>query len=279
MDLSRIHARRYFAGVTLFLALLFTVLAPKESVASSDVLRFGQWLFQVSVPMVMLIVVHLLLSQSTGFDRLNPWLKLSFSGLLGGLLFAPVALALDFVLEIDTWPGLDRPGALLALVADEALGVMPPILLVWLGINAPQVLQLDFRQARGEPFVPPPQQPAASPPAPREAAPQSAPGFLEQVPAALGRDIVYLMAELHYLRVVTPRGKALVLYNLRDAIDELPVESGIQTHRSFWAAFAHIDQVLTRNGQTVLSMRDGSEVPVSRRQAARVKRGIAARLG
>jgi hypothetical protein len=278
MDLGRIHTRSYFAGVALFLALLFTLLAPNDSVESSAVLRFVQWLLQVSVPLAMLIAVHLLLSKSTAFDRLDPWLKLSFSGLVGGLLFTPVALSLDFVLGIDAWPGLDQPGELLALIADEALGVMPPILLVWLGINAPRVLRLDFSGSGRERAGPSLQPGASASASPGEAA-KSASGFLEQVPAALGRDIVYLMAELHYLRVVTTEGKALILYNLRDAIDELPADTGIQTHRSYWAAFANIEKVLTRDGRTVLSMRDGSEVPVSRRQASRVKSELAARLG
>ena len=276
MDLGRIHTRRYFAGIALFLALLFTVLGPEGSVESSVLLRFLQWLLQVSFPLAMLIAVHLLLSRSTAFDRLGPWVKLSLSGLLGGLLFAPVALALDFAFGIDAWPGLDRPGQLFALVADEALGVVPPTLLVWLGINAPRVLRLDFSGAGREPADPVLHPPVAAGAPPAQVA-RPTPGFLGQVPAALGQDIVYLMAELHYLRVVTTGGKALVLYNLRDAIDELPADAGIQTHRSFWAAFAHIEKVVTRDGRTVLSMRDGSAVPVSRRQTTRVRAEIAER--
>jgi hypothetical protein len=276
MELVGIHTRSYFVGIALFLALLFTVLGPEGSVETSALLRLVQWLVQVSVPLAILVSVHLLLSKSTAFDRLDPWLKLSLSGLIGGLLFAPMALALDFVLGIDAWPGLDQPGRLLELVAKEALGVVPPVLLVWLGINAPRVLRLDFSSAGREPVGPALQPPVASR-APSGEAAKPVPGFLGQLPAPLGRDIVYLMAELHYLRVVTTGGRTLVLYNLRDAIDELPAESGIQTHRSYWAAFAHIDKVVMRDGRTFLSMRDGSEVPVSRRQASRVKSELAAR--
>jgi hypothetical protein len=277
MDLGGIDTRRYFAGIALFLAVLFTVLGPEGSVESSAVLRFIQWLLQVSVPLATLIAVHLLLSKSTAFDRLDPWLKLSVSGLVGGLLFAPFALALDFVFGVDTWPGFDDSERLFALVVNEALGVVPPVLLVWLGINAPRVLRLDFSGAGLEPAPPGPQPPPVAGGSPARAV-ERVPGFFAQLPAAIGRDVVYLMAELHYLRVVTTGGKALVLYNLRDAIDELPADSGIQTHRSFWVAFTHIEKVVTRDGRTVLSMHDGSEVPVSRRQASRVKGELASRL-
>lgn len=276
MDLGGIDTRRYFVGIALFLALLFTVLGPEGSTDSSVVLRFVQWLLQVSVPLAMLIAVHLLLSRSSAFDRLGPWLKLALSGLVGGLFFSPIALALDFVFGVDAWPGLDDPGRLWALMRSEVLGVVPPVVLVWIGINAPRVLQLDFSSARLQPASSRPQ-PSAAPGASLREAAQETPGFLGQVPATIGRDIVYLMAELHYLRVVTTGGKALVLYNLRDAIDELPADAGIQTHRSFWAAFAHIEKVVTRDGRTVLMMRDGSAVPVSRRQASKVKGEVAAR--
>jgi DNA-binding LytR/AlgR family response regulator len=99
-------------------------------------------------------------------------------------------------------------------------------------------------------------------------------GFLSQLPASIGLDIICLMAELHYLRVVTSKGQSLVLYNLRDAIAELSPETGIQTHRSYWAAYDHVVKRVTRDGRTFLVMDDGSEVPVSRRRAPAVKKAI-----
>lgn len=112
-------------------------------------------------------------------------------------------------------------------------------------------------------------------PAPEQA--DSETGFLNQVPAWVGRDIVYLMAGLHYLRVVTTRGQRLVLYNLKDAVDELTADTGIQTHRSYWASFAHARRLVKRDGKVFLMMDDGHEVPVSRRRASRVKKEIAMR--
>lgn len=274
MDLTGIDTRRYFTAVTLFLALLFTVVGAEGATDRSSILQFAQWLLQVGVPLLILIGVHLMLSSFKTFDRLNPWFKLTASGLIGGLVFSPVALALDFLFGVDPWPGMDAVDQLSSLVLKEVAGILPPVLLVWLGINAPRVLGLNFGRVGDLPTASGgPRAGEEMSPAPAEV--DSETGFLNQVPAWVGRDIVYLMAELHYLRIVTTRGQRLVLYNLRDAIDELTPDSGIQTHRSYWASFAHAKRLVKRDGKVFLLMDDGHEVPVSRRQVSRVRKEIA----
>jgi DNA-binding LytR/AlgR family response regulator len=72
--------------------------------------------------------------------------------------------------------------------------------------------------------------------------------------------------------VVTSKGETLVLHNLKDAITQLPSEySGIQTHRSYWAASKHIESMKEKNGQTSLVLSIGKTIPVSRRKLAEVK--------
>lgn len=274
MNFGGIDTRKYFITIGLFLALLFTVLGPRGSADGTWLFRLLQWSLQVAVPMTILIATHLLLSKSTLFDHLNPWVKLTLSGLIGGLLFTPVALVLDFLLGVDQWRGFGDRDRILSLLLDEVAGVVPPVLLVWIGMNAPRVLGLNFslqeKQAQGE--VPVVTTKSAESTCPETTDRQ--PGFLSRLPASVGQDIVCLMAELHYLRVVTSKGQSLVLYNLRDAIAELSPETGIQTHRSYWAAFDHVVKMVTNNGRTFLLMDDGSEVPVSRRRAPAVKKAV-----
>ncbi|MGD9095158.1 MAG: LytTR family DNA-binding domain-containing protein [Chromatiales bacterium] len=274
MNFGGIDTRKYFIAIGLFLALLFTVLGPQGSADGNWLFRLLQWSLQVAVPMVMLITTHLLLSKSTLFDRLNPWVKLTISGLIGGLLFTPIALALDFLLGVDQWLGFDDSDRIQSLLLDEIAGVVPPVMLVWIGMNAPRVLGLNFslqdKSAKGD-------SPGVKTETAGSGSSQSADGqrgFLSQLPASIGLDIICLMAELHYLRVVTSKGQSLVLYNLRDAIAELSPETGIQTHRSYWAAYDHVVKRVTRDGRTFLVMDDGSEVPVSRRRAPAVKKAI-----
>jgi len=45
--------------------------------------------------------------------------------------------------------------------------------------------------------------------------------FLSVVSQEIGWDIIYVKSELHYVRVVTSKGERLVLFNLKDAIDDL----------------------------------------------------------
>jgi DNA-binding LytR/AlgR family response regulator len=87
----------------------------------------------------------------------------------------------------------------------------------------------------------------------------------------LGEDVVYLMSELHYLRVVTTRGSALILYTLRDAILELSHTDGLQPHRSYWVASAHVRGLHRRGNAWRLELDCGELVPVSRRKQSEIR--------
>ena len=47
------------------------------------------------------------------------------------------------------------------------------------------------------------------------------PAFLDLLPKEVRGAVISLQAELHYITVVTVHGRALILYNLKDAIEEL----------------------------------------------------------
>jgi len=63
---------------------------------------------------------------------------------------------------------------------------------------------------------------------------------------------------------VTDKGSALILYNLRDAIKQLPSTMGISVHRSYWVAKDAIDQLVKNGRQGELKLYDGQCIPVSR---------------
>ena len=60
--------------------------------------------------------------------------------------------------------------------------------------------------------------------------------LLRRVPPALGRDLLALEMEDHYLRIHTALGSDLILLRLRDALAELGPSRGRQVHRSWWVA-------------------------------------------
>lgn len=274
MNLQDLDSRNYFLAVGGFLTVLFAVLRPEGSTDLGLPARLLQWTAQVAIPLVLLISIHLLLSRSHAFDRLNPWLKLTISGVFGALLFAPAALTLDFLFGIDDWDQVKSLSDLLLLLLDEAIGVVFPVTLVWVGINAPRVIGLDFSRPAGSPPAADEAGTPQSETATSNCGQQASEGFLRLLPGEIGTDIIYLMSELHYLRVVTTKGSTLVLYNLRDAVDELRADAGLQPHRSYWIALRHLQRLMRREGKTYLAMSDGSTLPVSRRRLSEVKEKV-----
>jgi len=97
--------------------------------------------------------------------------------------------------------------------------------------------------------------------------------FLAKFSSEIGTDIIYLMSELHYIRVVTLKGEMLILHNLKDAISELPLDLiGIQTHRSFWVNKKYINSIEEKKLQKFLMLSNGRSIPVSRRRLSSVKK-------
>lgn len=107
-----------------------------------------------------------------------------------------------------------------------------------------------------------------------ELPPEPGPGevtFLRRIPQRLGRDLLAVEAEDHYLRVHTALGSDLILMRLSDAEAELAGLDGARTHRSWWVARAAVARA-ERQGQTArLELVNGMSVPVSRGNIAALK--------
>jgi hypothetical protein len=107
-----------------------------------------------------------------------------------------------------------------------------------------------------------------------EATPDAAPArFAERLPLQFRNARLYAVeAEDHYVRAHTDRGSTLILMRLADAAAELEGLDGARVHRSWWVAKDAVAGVIRRGGQTRLKLADGSEAPVSRREAAELRR-------
>jgi hypothetical protein len=106
-----------------------------------------------------------------------------------------------------------------------------------------------------------------------EASPQGAVSldFFRRVPPALGRELLALEMEDHYLRIHTALGSDLILLRLRDALGELGPERGRQVHRSWWVAEGAVSSVERDGARTLLVLRNGLKVPVSKSFRDQVK--------
>ncbi len=97
--------------------------------------------------------------------------------------------------------------------------------------------------------------------------------FFERLPARLGRDVLCLRTEDHYLRVYTSLGDDLILMRMSDAEAELAGWDGMRVHRSWWVARAAIVcSERDSGGKLVLGLSNGLEVPVSRNAVGALRR-------
>lgn len=250
IDLGDISAATYFGGLAVVTGLLFALIDDVSGGLAAMLLHFLQWQLQTCVPMALLVIAQLCLGRCSALEGTSPWLQLGLSGLLGTLVFTPLALGLDIALvggsERFDWPAL----------RGEYLAVAPPVVVCWIAINVPW--QTGFRLQR------------SGKPAPVDVDDAPLPGFYQLLVPAMRTELIYLEAELHYLAVVTTTGRSLILYNLRDAVAELPTYQGIQTHRSYWVALDHVRGLKRRDRQGEVQMSNGDSVPVSRRNLAEV---------
>ena len=90
------------------------------------------------------------------------------------------------------------------------------------------------------------------------------PRFLDRLPHAIGRDLVYLRMADHYVEAFTTEGSDLVLMRFADAIAELEGADGMRVHRSYWVARAHVTGAERIGGRPTLRLTGGHSVPVSR---------------
>ena len=115
--------------------------------------------------------------------------------------------------------------------------------------------------------------PAPAPPEPAdEAAPAAFPSaLLSRLPPEIGRDIVALETEDHYLRVHTGGGSALILMRMADAVALLDPRLGAQVHRRWWVAEAAVAGLRTEGQKLSIRLTDDTRVPVGRTFAAAAK--------
>lgn len=248
--------RIYLLLAWILLTALFWFLKPGATAGFSPGLRLVFWAVHVALPLALLQIVQISLSRLATVSALPPVWQVAFAGLVGGILFTPFGLALDGVFpDPDGNEGLSRLGE----IRSELVSVVPPVALVWLGVNAPRL----FQTGRAQP----------------EAQEAPRPGFWTKVPNRLGDDLVSVSAELHYIRVRTALGDALVLYPFGTAVAELANEPGQQIHRSHWVGIAHVAEVIPRREQAEVRLDTGHTLPVSRTYRAKLFQALDQKQG
>ena len=244
----------WMLGISLVLAVIgpfgtFDSMSFAQRLPYFLVAGFSTWLLVAGL-------IRLLLR----WDALDSWHPVARAALAGALAALPGALVL-FALEatLRTTPPLR---ALLWLIPNHALLTISISVVISLFVAQRLRQEADLERARVA---------ALPPPAPAPTVEPAAAGFFRRIPPALGRDLLALEMEDHYLRIHTAIGSELILLRLRDAIAELGEAAGLQVHRSWWVAHGAVQGANRDGPRLTLVLRNGLEVPVSKtwREAVR----------
>ncbi|MEM1249352.1 MAG: LytTR family DNA-binding domain-containing protein [Acidobacteriota bacterium] len=253
----------YFAVAGCALALALTLLDPDSSSGLGFAPRLVYWLAHVGGALTLLVALQRLLRPRAPQVTARAAGRIVLAGLLGSAIFLPVARLLESFF-------FDAPAS---GILEEAVEVVPQVLAFWLLLNLPFLLRL------GRPVERPQSQASEGQVSPSgESAPgdgsdplakAAASSTLEalNLPPQLGDRIVAISTELHYLRVYTALGNALVLGSLSqlEASGDLP--DGLRIHRSHWVATQTVRRLVKREGVLVCLLENGLELPISRRRA------------
>jgi len=225
-------------GISLIAGIIFSILAPYQT---------GQFSF---------------------LFRLIYWTGLCFVGGLGASVFEPLARKI----------GIDPSGIVLvlgqSLTASMAVTACLAGLDIYLGgLVQPQNLFLLFCLVwvisitiASIAYM------ADKASSPVSAQLEQRPPIFDRLKPALRHSEIYaLMAEDHYVRVITSKGEELVLMRLSDAIKELGNVKGIAVHRSWWVAEAGVKSSKKSDGKISLELHTGQIAPVSRSNTKSVR--------
>ncbi|MCR6651755.1 MAG: LytTR family transcriptional regulator [Cellvibrionaceae bacterium] len=254
------------------MSVFCTFVEPEVSAGLSLLPRFAFWVSHVGVGLLGILLASLILSRCWPHRQLSLFVTIGLTGMLGTLLATPGLLLVEefFPKEIDQeWLDIfGQRGWWQALLA-EYLQVLPKLLPIWYLVNLPLLFNkpvLHPLPQHTEPDAPPPDEQAQR----EEELRQRRERLYEKLPEVIGRDIVAISSDLHYLNVHTVLGKFLVLGSLKHYAEAFG-EEGVLVHRSNWVAKRHVVKVRTSGDEAYCLMSNGLKVPVSRSRRKQVK--------
>lgn len=245
------------AAVCVAVGIVLGVLGPFGSFFNGDLLpRLLQWTLS---SLAIAIVYGAALRAVRPLARrhhIPAWAWVSAVVLLAAL---PVS-AVTRVASIAVWPFIEKISWLDWY--GQAVMTSLPLTAIYIFLRV--------RLAEPRPTAPPvPEAVEAAAPGTDETA--TGTPFLRRLPPRLGRDILCLVMEDHYVRAHTALGSDLILLPLHKAVEELAGLEGMQVHRSWWVARAAVRDVVEDGRNIRLRLTNGMEAPVARTAVARLR--------
>jgi len=243
-------------GVATAVGLFLGLAGPFGNYLNGSLpVRLAYWLGSVWTGVLVLGLLFRLALRAARRWGANPIFAVIFATPAAAVPIAAVCRAA----AVKLWPGPVETVSLAEWYGQTLLVCAPFAFAAWM-LSRPR------RQASG---------PRDAPAASRPESQNPAGGFLARLPGDLGRELLALQMEDHYVRAHTGNGSTLVLIPLHRAIGELAGIPGLKVHRSWWVAHKAVVGCV-RDGRNVrLRLSNGLEAPVARASIAAVKaRGL-----
>lgn len=245
--------------VALAAGILLGVIGPFGSYEMKPLIRYGFWIGAILIGMMIHVPLFYAAAWYGKGHRLATWIWVSLSAVVAALPMTFVVNGIFATLFGATQ--LDSLGSLYPLVLTISL---PMQWLAYLTSSAnlpapvlPLPTALQASEVEAAPLV--------------VTAPIAVPAIFARLPGRIGRDLICLEMEDHYVRIYTALGDAMIHLRMADAETELDGIEGMRVHRSWWVARAAVTG-WQRDGKTLtLTLSNGKSAPVARDRQPLVK--------
>jgi hypothetical protein len=270
----------YLIAAGIILSLGLAVSEPSASDGLGLLARIVFWLAHVASALFLFELAQIALGRIAIVARLPPLVLVTAVGVIGAILFSIFNLVLLDRMVFLIGAQMDPEPISLSGLMQELRDSGGKSVLFWVLLNSPRLIMI--AQQKDADVAGPRPSPAVPLPSPD---PENAPStanlpildMLARLPRCIGTDIVAISAELHYLRVHTRIGEALILMSFGRAVEALGVIPGQVIHRSHWIALAHVASLESDGDRVICRLDTGLELPVSRTYRPKLRAALASR--
>ncbi len=256
--------------VAALLSILFTLVKPEVSSGLGLLARFSFWVLHIGIGLLAILLASYCLC-FWRLAQLPTAVSLGVTGIIGAAFAAPLFCVVELIYPVepitDSLDEFASQGWWQSILA-EFFDVMPIMLMSWYAVNFPFLLNKPVLTNPTEAEAP--DNSFDETDADKRELEQRVEHLYQRLPEVLGREIVAISSDLHYLNVYTTLGKTLLLGSLKYYAEAL-VDSGMQVHRSNWVAKKYIVKVHITSTDAYCLMTNGLRVPISRNKRKEVK--------
>lgn len=252
-EIGDLSPPKLFIGISAVLGLVIALIIDPPDAFISHLLH---WQIQTAGAVICIIFTHIALFKLFKYQQLNPWLRVALSGLIGAIMFSPIAAISDVFFGGEI---LER--GFKGEVINEIISVIPPMVVAWIAMNSPWLM--GYRLWRStEPI----DNEMILDTNNENSNTQAEPSFLSLTKIDSASDILYIKSELHYINVVTAESKHLILFSLKEAKAQLNIAGleGIQCHRGYWVSNKAIETIKRSGREAEFVLNNGDSIPISR---------------